>query len=93
MNSFLLNGTRKCCVNDMNNVHYEWNDAGFIELLKDPALKAQMQSLGEEVANRAEGNYEVVVIDKGKRSVVNIVVADTQTYYRNLHGDHLLHAL
>lgn len=77
----------------MSDIEIELHDEGFQELLKSEEIGDYISELANNVANRAEGNYEADVQTGKYRKIARVKTADQETYYRNMKNNYLLKAL
>lgn len=71
----------------------ELDDKGIQEMLKSNEVGNLLQEYGDNIANSAEGNYEVKQEQKQKRTIVKVAPADKKTHYRNLNANYLVKAV
>lgn len=77
----------------MSKVEIKLNSAGIRELRHCEGLEELMTQKAHAIASRCSGNYEVKAPFKGKfHSNVEVVTADNDTFFRNLHNNELLKA-
>lgn len=65
------------------NVRIEWNNAGFVEILKSQGVKDLVLSTAETIADRASANisepsegYKASAVQKSTRWVAGVITTD-----------------
>ena len=77
----------------MSKVKIQLNSAGVRELLHAPEIQGQLQSIGEQVRNRAGDGYETEMLDTPTRSVCRVYAATKEALTDNSDNNTLVSAL
>lgn len=77
----------------MSDFKFVLNSYGVKELLKCPGIQEELKKHGQEVASRADGNWESKSGVGSVRANVKVVTDDKDTFYRNLKTNTLMKAL
>lgn len=78
----------------MSKIKIKLNVSGIRELRHSAELEDYMTELGQGIANKCSGNYEVTAPFKGiYHSNVQVISTDAETFARNLKYNELLKAL
>ncbi len=81
----------------MSKIKFEYNSAGFIELMKSQEMQNIINDYGQQVVARANGeNHGIFELETGvgtTRCHANIKPSNVRAYYGNLKYNILLKAL
>lgn len=70
-----------------SRVKIKWNNAGFRELLKDPAVQAKCMDHAQRAANAAGEHFEAAPRKYPERAGAAVYAADADGFYDNLRND------
>lgn len=77
----------------MSSVKIKLNSAGIQELLKSQEVKQACEQKAQEIADRADGNWNVTTKIRKDRAAAEVHAGDRDTYYRNLSKNTLMRAV